>query len=300
MFVIGEEVASALRERRPVVALETSVVAQGLPPPANLEAARRCAAAVRAHRAVPAAVAVIKGKVVVGASDADLQRLADPANKPLKAGARDLAGVCVARRDAGCTVSATCLIAARLGIRIFATGGIGGVHRRLNPAEVPDVSSDLAEISRRRIAVVCAGPKAILDLPATSEMLESLGVPVWGFRTSELPAFFTDKSGIALEHRFEDAAGAALGLKTHWDVLESATGVVIAVPPPTPLPRGEIEAALADALRDASARRLPGKDVTPFLLNALAEATHGRTQAANLDLLENNARVAAEIAGLMG
>ena len=131
-------------------------------------------------------------------------------------------------------------------------------------------------------------------------MLESLGVPVWGFRTSELPAFFTDKSGIALEHRFEDAAGAALGLKTHWDVLESATGVVIAVPPPTPLPRGEIEAALADALRDASARRLPGKDVTPFLLNALAEATHGRTRAANLDLLENNARVAAEIAALMG
>ena len=300
MFVVGEEVGLALRERRAVVALETSVVAQGLPPPHNLEAARRCAAAVRAHRAVPAAVAVIGGDVIIGASDDDLARLADPARKPLKAGARDLAAVCARKLDAGTTVSATCVVAERVGIRVFATGGIGGVHRRVEgSAEAPDVSADLAEIARRRVCVVCAGPKVILDLPATAEMLESLGVPVWGYRTSELPAFFTEHSGIPLEHRFEDVAGVALGLKTHWDVLESAGGVLLAVPPPTPLPRDEVESALGEAMREAAQRRLAGKAVTPLLLELLAKKTGGRTLATNLDLLENNARVAAELARAM-
>lgn len=297
---IPEEVASALRERRPVVALETSVVAQGLPPPQNLEAARRCAAAVRAQNAVPAAIAVIEGRVVVGATEPELQRLADPARRAAKAGSRDLAALCARHKDAGTTVSATCAIAERVGIRVFATGGIGGVHRRLDPGEPADVSTDLSEIARRRVCVVCAGPKAILDLPATSELLETLGVPVWGFRTSELPAFFTDASGIALEHRFDDAEAVARALRIHWDVLESAQGVVVAVAPPSPLPRAEVEAALATALRQATARRLPGKEVTPFLLSALAEATAGRTRAANLDLLENNARVAASIACALG
>jgi pseudouridine-5'-phosphate glycosidase len=293
---ISAEVSQALRERRPVVALETSVVAQGLPPPHNLEAARRCAEAVRAGGAVPAAVAIVDGRIVVGASDEDLRRLADPARKPAKAGSRDLAALCASGRDAGTTVSATCLIAERAGIRVFATGGIGGVHRRVDPLEPPDVSSDLLEISRRSVCVVCAGPKVILDLPATAEMLETLGVPVWGFGTSELPAFYTDSSGVALEHRFEDAGAIARALRAHWDELGAASGVIVAVPPPSPLPRAEIEAALATALRAASRRKLPGKEVTPFLLAALADATGGTTRAANLDLLENNARVAADIA----
>jgi len=293
---ISAEVSQALRERRPVVALETSVVAQGLPPPHNLEAARRCAEAVRAGGAVPAAVAIVDGRIVVGASDEDLRRLADPARKPAKAGSRDLAALCASGRDAGTTVSATCLIAERAGIRVFATGGIGGVHRRVDPLEPPDVSSDLLEISRRSVCVVCAGPKVILDLPATAEMLETLGVPVWGFGTSELPAFYTDSSGVALEHRFEDAGAIARALRAHWDELGAASGVIVAVPPPSPLPRAEIEAALAAALRAATRRKLPGKEVTPFLLAALADATGGRTRAANLDLLENNARVAADIA----
>jgi len=300
MFIIGEEVSTALRERRPIVALETSVVAQGLPAPLNLEAGRRCVAAVRAQRAVPAPVAVIGGKIVVGASDADLQRLADPARKPLKAGARDLAAVCARRQDAGTTVSATCLVAERIGIRILATGGIGGVHRRVDTMEAHDVSSDLVEIARRRVCVVCAGPKAILDLRATSEILESLAVPVWGFRTAELPAFFTDGSGVALEHRFDDAAGVAAALKTHWDALEAPTGVVLGVAPPAPLPRAEIEGAIEDALREAARRKLLGKEVTPFLLSRLAVATQGRTHAANLALLENNARLGAEISQAMG
>jgi pseudouridine-5'-phosphate glycosidase len=293
---ISAEVAAALRERRPVVALETSVVAQGLPPPANLQAAQRCAAAVRAQGAVPAAVAVIGGRVIVGARDADLERLADPARKPAKAGSRDLAAAVAHGLDAGATVSATCAVAERAGIRVFATGGIGGVHRRAEASEPPDISSDLAEIARRRVCVVCAGPKAILDLAATAELLETLAIPVWGYRTAELPAFFTDGSGIALEHRFDDDRSIAAALRAHWEDLGCASGVIVAVPPPSPLPRAEVEAALGTALREAGARKLPGKQVTPFLLAALAQATGGRTRAANLDLLENNARVAAGIA----
>jgi len=293
---IAEEVAAALREGRPVVALESSVIAQGLPPPQNLEAARRCAAAVRAEQAVPATIAVVAGRLLVGAGQRELERLADPSRKAAKAGSRDLAGVCARGLDAGTTVSATCAIAERAGIRVFATGGIGGVHRRADPSEPADISSDLTEIARRRVCVVCAGPKVILDLEATAEMLETLAVPVWGFGTSELPAFFTDSSGIPLEHRFDDPGEAAAALRVHWDVLGSASGVVLAVPPPAPLPRAEVEAALADALGEAAARGLPGKEITPFLLASLAEATAGRTRAANLDLLENNARVAALIA----
>jgi pseudouridine-5'-phosphate glycosidase len=297
MLRVAEEIQAALREGRAVVALETSVVAQGLPPPANLEAARRCAAAVRKAGAVPAAIAVLDGALVVGATDAELQRLADPARKAAKAGSRDLAALCAEGRDAGTTVSATCAIAERAGIRVFATGGIGGVHRRVDALDPPDVSSDLAEISRRRVCVVCAGPKVILDLAATAEMLETLCVPVWGYRTSELPAFFTDASGIPLEHRFDDAAGLAAALRAHWEL--SGSGVVVCVPPPSPLPRAEIETALAAALRAAARRKLPGKEVTPFLLSALADATGGRTREANLDLLENNAMVAAQLAAAL-
>jgi pseudouridine-5'-phosphate glycosidase len=238
--------------------------------------------------------------VIIGCTDKDLQRLADPERKPLKAGSRDLAAVCAQKKDAGATVSATCMIAERIGIRIFSTGGIGGVHRRVDALEPADVSSDLVEIARRRVCVVCAGPKAILDLRATAETLESLGVPLWGFRTGELPAFFTEGSGVALKHRFEDVAGVALGLKTHWDVLESAGGVVVCVPPPSPLPRADVEEAIDEAVHEAARRKLPGKEVTPFLLSALATKTRGRTQTANLDLLENNARIAAQLASAMG
>jgi pseudouridine-5'-phosphate glycosidase len=293
---VAKEVADALGAHRPVVALETSVVAQGLPPPSNLQAAMRCAAAVRAEGAVPAAIAIIEGRIVVGTSEEQLRRLADPALRAAKAGARDLAALCARRLDAGATVSATCAVAERAGIHVFATGGIGGVHRRLDPSEPADVSSDLAEIARRRVCVVCAGPKVILDLAATVEALETLGVPVWGYKTSELPAFFTDGSGIPLEHRFDDAVSIAEALRSHWELLESPTGVVVGVPPPSPVPREGVEAALAQALWQAAERRLPGKEVTPFLLGALADATAGQTRAANLDLLENNARVAARIA----
>ena len=299
---IAAEVREALAAGKPVVALETSVVAQGLPPPHNLDAAGRCAAAVRGAGAVPAAVAVIGGRVVVGASDDDLARLADPAAGAAKAAARDLAPLALAGRDAGATVSATVAIAARAGIRVFATGGIGGVHRIAPgdpPAGAADVSADLGEIARRRVCVVSAGPKAILDVAATAEALEALGVLGVGWRTSELPAFYSDSSGVALEHRVEDAAQAARLLSLHWSALGREGGVLVFVPPPAPLPREAVEAAVSVALERARERGVRGKAVTPFLLDAVARATHGRAREANVALLERNASVAGEIAAAL-
>jgi pseudouridine-5'-phosphate glycosidase len=186
-----------------------------------------------------------------------------------------------------------------VGIKVFATGGIGGVHR-LSPGDPPaaagDVSADLAEIARVRVCVVSAGPKAILDLAATAEALESLGIPAIGWRTSELPAFYSSGSGLPLEHRVEDAAQAARLLRVHWDDLGLPGGVLLLVPPPAPVARGVIEAAVEAALGEARARGVQGKAVTPFLLAAVARATGGQARTANLALLERNAGVAAEVA----
>ena len=301
-FRIAAEVRDALAAGGPVVALESSVVAHGLPPPHNLEAARRCAAAVRRAGAVPAAVAVLGGEIVVGASEAELARLAGPGARPAKAAARDLAALAAEGRDAGTTVSATVAVAARAGIRVLATGGIGGVHR-LVPGEAPspaaDVSADLAEIARTPVCVVSAGPKAILDVAATAEALETLGILAVGFRTSELPAFYCDASGVALEHRVDDAAAAARILRLHWGPLHRTEGVLTLVPPPVPIAREVVEAALAAALADAAASGVRGKAVTPFLLEAVARATGGDARAANVALLERNAAVGGEIAAAL-
>ncbi|HEX9049141.1 MAG TPA: pseudouridine-5'-phosphate glycosidase [Anaeromyxobacter sp.] len=298
-FRVAAEVREALAAGRPVVALETSVVAQGLPPPHNLEAARRCAAAVRRAGAVPAAVALVGGAIAVGASDAELERLADPSARAAKASARDLAPLAAAGRDAGTTVSATLAVAARAGIRVLATGGIGGVHRLL-PGEplagAADVSADLAELARAPVCVVSAGPKAILDVPATAEAIETLGIPAVGFGTSDLPAFYCGASGLALEHRVEDARGAARVLRLHWGPLGRREGVLVLVPPPAPIAREVVEAAIATALAGARERGVAGKAVTPFLLEAVARATGGAARTANLALLERNAAVAGEIA----
>lgn len=297
---LAPEVRDALALGRPVVALETSVVAQGLPPPANLEAARRSAAAVREAGATPAFVAVVGGRVVVGAAAADLERLADPGSRAAKAGVRDLAALCLAGRDAGTTVSAAVAVAARVGIRVFATGGIGGVHRAApGDGALRDQSSDLAELARRPVCAVSAGPKVILDVAATAEELEALGVPVVGWRTGELPAFYVARSGIRLEHRVEDAAAAARLLRLHWDGLGRAEGVLLCVPPPEPLPAERVEAVLAEALAEARARRLAGKLLTPFLLQALDRGTGGAARGANVALLEANARVAGQLAAAL-
>ena len=294
-FRIAEEVRGAIQAGAPVVALESSVVAQGLPPPHGVEASRRCAAAVRKAGALPAVVAVIGGQLLVGASEAEVERLAEPGRAVAKAGARDLAALLARGGDAGTTVSATCVAAALAGIRIFATGGIGGVHRA-GPGGAWDVSADLGELARSPVCVVSAGPKAILDVPATAEVLETLGVPVVGWGTAELPAFWSASSGVRIGHRADGAGAVARILHQHWNVLRRSGGVLLAVPPPQSLDPADVERAIASAEAEAAALGISGPERTPYLLAAVSRATGGRTLRANLALLEENARVAALVA----
>jgi pseudouridine-5'-phosphate glycosidase len=295
---MGDEVRDALRAGAPVVALETSVVAHGLPDPEGAEASRRCARAIREHGAVPATVAILAGALVIGATDDEVASLGRP-GKVAKAGARDLAALMAAGGDAGTTVSATCAAAALAGIRVLATGGIGGVHRRLPGEATWDVSADLAEMARSPVCVVSSGPKAILDLPATSEALETLGVPVIGWRTGELPAFWSASSGVVLAHRVESAEEAARTLDIHWVGLRRPTGVLLAVPPPEPMPRHEVEEAVSAAEAEAGRQGISGPARTPHLLAAVSRLTGGRTLRANLALLVENARVAAGVAAAL-
>jgi pseudouridine-5'-phosphate glycosidase len=294
-LVFGEEVQRALDRRAPLVALETSVVAQGLPPPHNLQAARACEEAVRRAGAVPAALAVIDGLVKVGLSPSELERLAGGGERVMKIGSRDLAPAIASLRTGGTTVSASVEIAARAGIRVFATGGIGGVHRGV--AETMDVSQDLLALSRFPVAVVCAGAKSVLDLPKTLEALEALSVPVVGVGTSDLPSFFCRTSGLPLEQRVEGPEDAARLLSIRFNELQQG-GVVLALPPPaeTAIPSAELEKQMAATLAEADARDVRGKALTPFLLSELSRRTGGRTLRANLALLESNARFAGALA----
>lgn len=299
---VADEVREALAAGRPVVALETSVVAHGLPSPQNLEAARRCTAAVRAAGAVPAVIGLLAGKIVAGMEPEDVARLGTPERRPAKVQARDLAALAAAGRDGGTTVSGTLAVAGLLGIRVVATGGIGGVHRVLSSgtsAAAGDVSADLDELARQPVCVVSSGPKAILDLPATAEALETRGVPVLGLGTAEMPAFYAAGCGVALEHRVEDVASAADVLRIHWETLRRREGVLLFVPPPEPLERGPVEAAVEEGLSEARARGVDGKEVTPFLLAAIARATGGGSVGANLALLERNAAVAGSLAATL-
>ncbi len=291
---ISAEVAEALEAGRATVALESSVIAQGLPYPENLHAARACEEAVRRAGAVPVTTAVIDGELCAGCGTDEVRRLAE--EKSLrKIASRDLALAVAQRATGGTTVSSTCEIAAAIGVRVFATGGIGGIHRGV--AEHLDISQDLWALSRFPVAVVCAGAKSVLDLPKTLEALEALAVPVVGVGTSELPSFYSRSSGLPLEHRVEGATDAARVLRARFDALGQG-GLVLAVPPPEPtaLPPEEVEAQIATALKVAQTRGVKGKAVTPFLLGELARASGGKTLKANLALLENNARFAGELA----
>jgi pseudouridylate synthase len=292
--LLSDEVSRARAARSPLVVLESSVLAQGLPFPESLAAARACEVAVRAAGAVPAVVAVVDGRIRCGLSALELEALARGAGHPRKVGARDLAPTVLARATGGTTVSATCAVAAALELPVFSTGGIGGVHR----GNSGDVSEDLLALARFRGVVVCAGAKSVLDLRRTLEALESLGILVVGFRTSEFPAFYTGESGLPLAHRVEEVSSAAELLHTHRDRLGQPGAVLLCVPPPpeAALDKETLEAALRTAQAEADRQSIVGQAVTPFLLRALAEASGGRTLRANLALLEQNARVAAELA----
>ena len=283
LLEVSPEVADALASGRPVVALETSIVGQGLPAPHNLRAALKSEEAIRAEGAVPATVAVLDGKLRVGLSASDLERIAAGA---VKVSSRDL-GPAVAHRDVGATtVAATMRVASMAGIRFFATGGIGGVHR----GHPEDQSADLEELGRTPVAVFCAGAKIILDLALTLERLEGLSVPVLGYRVDEFPAFYTRRSGCRVSARVEDPRDAASVLKAAWET--GARGIVVAVPPPAELDGAEEMAQRA--VRELAG--IEGAELTPRLLARMAELSGGRSLDLNVDLVQNNARVAAQVA----
>jgi len=296
---LGEEVAAALEEGRPVVALESSLIAQGLPVPDNLETARAVEAAIRQRGAVPATTALVGGRAVVGADEALLVRLADPASHAVKAGSRDLGPLLANRGLASTTVSATARLAHAAGIRVMATGGIGGVHRGADRSW--DVSADIDELAVTPVAVVCSGAKAILDLPATAELIETRRIPVIGLGTSELPAFYAASSGLPLAHRADDTAAAAAAVAAHL-ALPGAGGILLVQPPPeeVAIPTAELDAWIAEALAAADAAGIRGAAVTPYLLRHVVGASNGRALRANIGLIRANAATAAEVAVALG
>ena len=292
MTRISPEVAEALDAGRPVVALESTVIAHGLPRPRNLEVGRALEAEVRAGGAVPATVGVVGGVPTVGLSEGEIDRLGT-AEGVLKLSTRDLAVPVARRLDGATTVAATMWLADDAGLSFFATGGIGGVHR----GDARDVSADLAELGRTRMMVVCAGAKSILDLHATREALETNGVLIAGYGTDELPAFYSRESGLSVDVRVDGPEEAAALWSAHEEMgLPGA--ILLCVPPPveSAIPSEEMERVIAEALAEAERQGVRGKEVTPFLLTAVARRTEGRSLEANVALLRNNARVAARVA----
>jgi len=293
-LTLSTEVADALRSNLPVVALESTLITHGLSWPSNAETALAMEQAVRDAGAVPATIAVLRGTITVGVSRHEIERLAScPVGCVRKCSRRDLPIVVARREDASTTVAATMIVAHQAGIRVFGTGGIGGVHR----GAPFDVSADLIELGRTPIAVVCAGAKAILDLPATLEVLETQGVPVVGVGTDTMPGFYARSSGLPIDVRVDTAdEAAAIVHAAHRLGAQHAVLIVVPVPEEAAIPADEAEAAIQRAIREAEAQSIHGKAVTPFLLRRVAELTGGAARAANMALLINSARHAGLIA----
>jgi pseudouridine-5'-phosphate glycosidase len=294
-LTMSDEVRDAIAAHQPVVALESSLIAQGLPAPDNLATALAAEAEVRARGAVPATTAIVDGRVVVGADHSLLERLADPVTRPAKAASRDLGPLLASRGLASTTVSATLRAAHAAGIALMATGGIGGVHRGAQRSF--DVSSDIDELAATPVAVVCSGAKAILDLPATLELLETRRVPVIGLRTSELPAFYSAGSGLPLAHHVDTAVEAAAAFAAHRSLPGSGGLLLVQAPPPdVAIPADEVESWIGEALTAADADGVRGAAVTPYVLSRVVEASGGRALRANIGLIVANAGAAAEVA----
>lgn len=292
LFHIAPEVGNAIREKRAAVALESTVIAHGLPRPQNLQTADRLQQIVREAGAVPATVGLIEGRLTVGLSDDQIKFLAEDAGIR-KISTRDIPLAVAQGWNGATTVASTIWIAHRAGIRVFATGGIGGIHR----GSLPDVSADLPELARTPIIVVCSGAKIVLDLPATREWLETHAVSVVGYQCDELPAFYSRGSGLQVDARVETPAEVVDVFRAQQALgIESALLVVVPVPAKFEVPQEELERVLTTALEDADWKGIAGPALTPFLLSQMAERSEGATLRANIALLENNARVAAEIA----
>jgi pseudouridine-5'-phosphate glycosidase len=291
-FTISHEITRALGLSLPVVALESTVVTHGLPRPQNLSLARDMESSVREEGAVPATIGVLKGRVRVGMSEADLDELAsDP--KPRKVSLRDFASAAVKKENGGTTVAGTMFVAQQAGIKVFATGGIGGVHRE----SAFDVSTDLQALASIPMIVVCAGAKAILDLPATLEYLETMAVPVVGYQTEAFPAFYSRDSELKVGVKLETPEEIVRLAKAHWDLgLHSAVLVAQPVPAGDEIPKSEMDYFIIKASQEATDKKIHGQELTPFLLQRISELTDGRSVRTNLSLLLNNARLAAQIA----
>jgi len=293
-LTIRPEIQQALDQRRPVVALESTVISHGLPFPDNLEIAAGMEMRVRQSGAIPATIGLLDGKIVVGLDSHEIRRLAESPDV-VKVSRRNIAPVLAQRKLGATTVAATMLVSAAAGIRFFATGGIGGVHR--GAQNTFDISADLIEFGRSSVAVVCAGPKAVLDIPLTLEVLETAGVPIIGYGSAQLPAFYSIDSGFTLDHFATTPREIAEIARTHWE-LPLRSGLLIVNPPPAEhaIDRHEIESLLEEALTASAQQDIHGAAVTPFLLSYLNQTSGGRTLAVNKALLLNNASLAGSIA----
>ncbi len=293
-LAVSAEVAAAVRAGDPVVALESTIITHGMPFPQNLEMARRVEAVVRKGGAVPATVAILRGVLRVGLADGEVEDLARMGGAAAKASRRDVAALVADGETAGTTVATTMQLAARAGIALFATGGIGGVHRGAESSF--DISADLEELGRTPVAVVCAGAKSILDIPKTLEVLETKGVPVLGYRTDDFPAFWARSSGSRVDRRYDSAAGIAAVIDVQAKL--GMGGILVANPIPAEhaLDAAEMESWIEAAIKDAERNGIARNELTPFLLRRIFELTGGRSLTANIALVEHNAAVAAEIA----
>ncbi len=297
LLVFSEEVRAARAAGQPIVALESTIISHGMPYPQNVQTAREVEQIIRNGGAVPATIAIMDGKICVGLSDAQLEQLGNTAGV-LKVSRRDLPYVLSQRKLGATTVAATMICAELAGIRVFVTGGIGGVHR--GAASSFDISADLQELAHTSVAVVCAGAKSILDLPLTLEYLETHGVPVVSIGQAQFPAFFTRDSGLNADFQLDSAAELADFIQTKW-TLGLNGGVVVANPVPAAhaMPKAEIDAMTEQALREADAQGIGGKAVTPFLLERIKQLTEGRSLATNIALVKNNAVLGAALAAAL-
>jgi len=293
-FDFKNEVKEALEEGKPVVALESTLISHGFPYPENLEVAGEMEEIIRGCEVVPATIAMIKGKIKVGLTRGEMEFMATSKNI-LKASRRDLAVIAAKGLNGATTVAATMAVAERAGIKVFATGGIGGVHR--GAEKTFDISADLQELARTPVAVVCSGAKSILDLPLTKEYLETMGVPVIGFGTEELPAFYCRESGLKVDYAANDEKEVA-GIVRAMQDLGLRGGMIIANPVPEEyaLSMEYMNKMIEEAVRAAEKEGIKGKKLTPYLLNKIKELTGGKSLNANIELVKNNARVAAKIA----
>ncbi|MBI5353877.1 MAG: pseudouridine-5'-phosphate glycosidase [Chloroflexi bacterium] len=294
-LTLSPEIARALNFGTPVVALESTVITHGLPQPQNLELARDMEQQVRDQGAIPATVALLDGEIRIGLSDEELVRLADAeSDSTLKVSHRDFATAILKKKNGGTTVAGTMFAAQMAGIKVFATGGIGGVHKE----SAFDISTDLRALAEIPMIVVCAGAKAILDLPATLEYLETMGVPVVGYQTDEFPAFYSRESGLNVSVRLDSPKEIADFAEAHWKLgMRSAILVTNPVPETEAIPKSEMEPMILKASAEAIVQGIHGQKLTPFLLSRISQLTEGRSLRTNLALLLNNARLAAKISG---